>query len=143
MNVLDPKIKELVNFLNTLPTVKTLGSCQGHDDGGKTGNFNVPYISFTCIDRRILGFLASFRFAYENPSEILPEYRKYQPRLHADWCIYVITGEDPECSPEELKVDNREEDYVCYVLQPDRYSYNKPSDIYGDLSEILRFYKWK
>lgn len=143
MNVLDPKIKELVYFLNTLPTVKTLGSCQGHDDGGETGNFDIPYISFTCIDRRVLGFLACFRFAYENPSEILPKYREYQPRLHADWDIHVITGEDPEYSPEELKEDNRQEDYVFYVLQPDRCSYDKPSEIYSDFSEILKYYKWK
>lgn len=143
MNTLDTKIKELVFFLNTPPTVKTIGSCQGHDDGGETGTYDIPYISFTCIDRRVLGFLASLRFAYENPSELLPKYRKNQPRLHADWCIYVIMGEDPEYSSEELKADNRHEDYVFYVLQPDRYSYDKPSDIYGDFSEILKYYQWK
>ncbi|HWR27536.1 MAG TPA: hypothetical protein VN377_03755 [Candidatus Thermoplasmatota archaeon] len=143
MNAIDTKIKNLVYFLNTLPTVKTIGSCQEHDDGGETGNFLVPYISFTCNDRRVLGFLASLRFAYEDPSEILPKYRKNQPWLRADWCIYVITGEDPEYSPEELKADNRQEDYVFYVLQPNRYSYDKPSDIYVDFSVILKYYQWK
>jgi len=140
---LDKKIKKLVCFLNTLPTVKTIGSCQGHDNGGKTGNFDHPYITFVCADKRILGLLTSLDFAYEDLSEILPEFWKRQPHLKAYWEVLVVRANDSECTPEELKTENQEEDYVNYELEPYRFSYDKPSDIYGDFKEILKYYKWK
>ena len=45
----DVEIRPLVNFINNLEGVTTIGSCQGHDDGGKSGKWLYPYIKFRCI----------------------------------------------------------------------------------------------
>jgi hypothetical protein len=133
-----------VNFLNTLDGIKTIGSCQGHNDGGDTGNFNEPYITFICSNIRNLGLLASLCCAYEDSEEWIPERRKEQPKLKAYWSISVLAGEDSECTPEELIKDGRNpEEYVMYCLSPDPVSYVKPTDVYSDLKEILRYYKIK
>ena len=34
MTDIDKEIKQLVNFINDLDGITTIGSCQGHDDGG-------------------------------------------------------------------------------------------------------------
>jgi len=143
MNELDEKIKPLVDFLNTLPTVQTVGSCQGHDDGGDTGNFDEPYVVFNCTNNRVLGFLTSFRYTYEVPKGMKKEYNIHRPHLKVKWNISIQSEEDSEHTPEELKKDGKRQIYACYVLQPDYNSYEKPSHIYKDITEILKYYKWK
>ena len=34
--IVDKKITNLVDFINSLKGIETLGSCQGHDNGGQT-----------------------------------------------------------------------------------------------------------
>ena len=62
----DVKIKPLVDFINSLKGVETLGSCQGHDNGGQTGEWVFPYIKFKCLDNRSLGLLASIEYIYSD-----------------------------------------------------------------------------
>jgi len=103
MDELDEKIKPLVDFLNTLPTVKTIGSCQGHDDGGETGNFDEPYVLFHCTNNRVLGFLASFRYTYESTKGMKKEYKIHRPHLKAVWNISISSEEDSEHTPRRIK----------------------------------------
>ena len=69
MSGIDTKIEPLVKFLNQLDGVLTIGSCQGHDDGGGSGEWVYPYIKFKCINNRTLGFLASIEDAYKSINE--------------------------------------------------------------------------
>ena len=62
--IVDKKITNLVDFINSLKGVETLGSCQGHDNGGQTGEWVFPYIKFKCLDNRSLGLLASIEYIY-------------------------------------------------------------------------------
>ena len=49
MSGIDTKIEPLVKFLNQLDGVFTIGSCQGHDDGGGSGEWVYPYLSLIHI----------------------------------------------------------------------------------------------
>ena len=64
--IIDKKIKNLVDFINSLKGIETLGSCQGHDNGGQTGEWVFPYIKFKCLDNRSLGLLASIEYIYSD-----------------------------------------------------------------------------
>ena len=47
MSGIDTKIEPLVKFLNQLDGVFTIGSCQGHDDGGGSGEWVYPCLLYT------------------------------------------------------------------------------------------------
>jgi len=66
----DVEIRPLVNFINNLEGVTTYGSCQGHDDGGKSGKWLYPYIKFKCINNRSLGLIAGIENAYANLDDL-------------------------------------------------------------------------
>jgi len=136
--MIDKKIKELVEFLNTLPDLKTIGSCQGHDDGGHTGNFDSPYIKFRCHNQKTLGFIASIKRAYENTEDWIEEYKKRKPKLIGLWDVSLEEANDSECI-----IDLSKDDYVTYLIEPFYSSFDKPSDLYNDFKEILKWYKWK
>lgn len=141
---LDEKIKELCVFINNLDGIRTIGCCQGHDDGGKTGNFDEPYLTFITTNQRNLGLLSSLMYAYQDTDDWSKEDKKILPKLKAYWNIIVLPGEDSECSPKELLEDGRSTDeYVLYCLSPHPDSYEKPSDIYSDFDKILKYYKIK
>lgn len=140
---LDREIRELVEFMNSLDGITTIGSCCGHNDGGNTGNFTDAYITFRCKNDRMLGLLASLSFAYEDTEDCREEYKKIQPKLEAYWRISVLDCDDSEFSPEELDEKPTDWYYVSYSLSPDINSYEKPTDIYCDFKEILEYYKIK
>ena len=138
---LDRQITTLVEFLNTLDGIKTIGSCQGHDDGGKTGKWVYPYIKFKSTSNHSLGLLASIEYIYAdlnilyNLSEI--ELNNiYQPNLNAIWTIEVVPNHDYSASH---NVENDE--YVFYVLKAHSDSFTKPSEEYPDFINILDWYK--
>jgi len=138
---LDRQITTLVEFLNTLDGIKTIGSCQGHDDGGKTGKWVYPYIKFKSTSNHSLGLLASIEYIYAdlnilyNLSEI--ELNNiYQPNLNAIWTIEVVPNHDYSASH---NVENDE--YVFYVLKAHSDSFTKPSEVYPDFNKILDWYK--
>ena len=138
---LDRQITTLVEFLNTLDGIKTIGSCQGHDDGGKTGKWVYPYIKFKSTSNHSLGLLASIEYIYAdlnilyNLSEI--ELNNiYQPNLNAIWTIEVVPNHDYSASH---NVENDE--YVFYVLKAHSDSFIKPSEVYPDFNKILDWYK--
>ena len=84
---IDIKIKPLIDFLNSLNGVSTLGSCQGHDNGGQTGEWVFPYIKFKCLDNRSLGLLASIEYIYSDLRKLYGDISEeelskiYQPKL--------------------------------------------------------------
>tara|TARA_B100001142_G_scaffold276682_1_gene285832 strand:+ start:1107 stop:1550 length:444 start_codon:yes stop_codon:yes gene_type:complete len=137
----DVEIRPLVNFINNLEGVKTYGSCQGHDDGGKSGDWLYPYIKFKCINNRSLGLIAGIENAYANldslqklnnfnPSEL------YQPELKAMWTTEVVSNIDYN------SIENTEDDaYALFVLRADSSSYNKPSEVYEDFPTIIKWYE--
>ena len=49
MSGIDTQIQPLVEFLNQLDGINTIGSCQGHDDGGESGEWVYPYIKFKSV----------------------------------------------------------------------------------------------
>ncbi len=138
---IDERIKPLYNLLNSLPEVRTIGSCQGHDDNPV---FDHPYISFHCPNLRILGLLgslndmANFTDYVDLLPEILDELLKAQPILYADWSLHVLSVDDSEC-----EITGNNDYYVSYSLETYYPSYDKPSDIWDDIDEIVRYYKWK
>lgn len=155
---LDEKVKNLVFFLNTLPTVKTIGSCQGHDDGGETGEYYHPFITFYCKNNKVMSFLASLDSAYldENElSDICLDCRKHLPHLQAKWAIYANWVTDKKVTIEEYKANkhskftlkghkaNKQKGYVIFSLKPRSCSFVKASDIWDDLKEILKYYIWE
>ena len=138
---IDSKILDLVNFIDGLEGVKTFGSCQGHNDGGKDGKWFVPYIKFMCTDNRTLAFLASIEYLYSDLTSTYNISRKeaaeiYQPRLNALWSIEVVTNYDH--SSQDIIPPN---EYALYVLNANSESYKKPSDVYPDFQIILDWYK--
>jgi len=52
----DPGIAELVKYLNTIPTVRTLASCQGTLGEGGAEPYG-PYVMVTCKDKNTLARL--------------------------------------------------------------------------------------
>ena len=138
---LDKQIIPLVEFFNSLDGVSTIGSCQGHDDGGETGKWVYPYIKFKSMSNRSLGLLASIEYVYAdltimyNLSEI--ELNNiYQPKLNAIWTIEVVPNRDYSVSS---NVENDE--YAFYVLKAHSDSFTKPSEVYPDFNKILDWYK--
>ena len=137
---IDEKIKGLCDFINSLKDTRTIGSCQGHDDND---NFDHPYIKFACINNRVLGFLAGMMdSAYSDP-EYMNEWGLWlRPKLEGYWEITVDAGEGADFSPEELGSEGRRTDeYAVFVLSAERGSYDKPSELYGDIEEIEKYYK--
>ena len=141
MSGIDKKIAPLVDFLNQLDGINTIGSCQGHDNGGQSGDWIYPYIKFKCTNNRTLGFLASLEDAYKSiyeqaKSKYFDSSLAYEPDLDGNWCIEVTNNIDFN--------DNQiDDEYAMYVLRADLNSFDKPSDIYGDFNEILNWYKYQ
>ena len=138
---IDKQIIPLVEFFNTLDGVNTIGSCQGHDDGGETGKWVYPYIKFKSTSNRSLGLLASIEYVYAdltilyNPSEI--ELNNiYQPKLNAIWTIEVVPNRDYSASQNVEK-----DEYAFYVLKAHSDSFKRPSEVYPDFNKILDWYK--
>jgi len=52
---LEPKIKSLVEALNSWEGVKTYSSCEGHELRGSGPG---PYVTFSCDDKKILGAIS-------------------------------------------------------------------------------------
>ena len=99
MSGIDTKIELLVKFLNQLDGVITIGSCQGHDDGGSSGEWVYPYIKFKCTNNRTLGFMASLEDAYKSINEqaelkYFNSSLAFEPDLNGDWCIEVVKNID-------------------------------------------------
>ena len=141
MSGIDTQIQPLVEFLNHLDGVITIGSCQGHDDGGDLGEWVYPYIKFKCINNRTLGLLASLEDAYKSinqqaESKYFDSSLAFEPDLNGNWCIEVVNNID-------FNDGNIEGEYAMYVLRADLNSFDKPSDIYGDFNEILNWYKYQ
>lgn len=138
-NEIDDEIKEVVKFFNSLDGIRTIGSCQGHDDNKI---FDSPYITFRCLNERNLGMLVSlFEMAYANEEEVkdwFDEYKEHKPNLIGDWYISIITSNDSEC---ELERDD--DSYFLYCLALAECSNNEPSELYKDYDEMLKYWKWK
>lgn len=137
----DKEIKPLVIFLNTLKGVKTFGSCQGHNSGGKTGEWLYPYIKFKCTSNRSLGLLASIEYIYADLNSLytLNEVESsviYQPSLNAIWTLEVVPNNDYN-----LTEKVRKGEYALYVLKAHSDSFLKPSEVYPDFITILNWYK--
>ena len=98
--IIDYKIESLVEFINSLKGVETLGSCQGHDKGGQTGEWVYPYIKFKCLDNRSLGLLASIEYIYSDLRKLYGDvseeelFKIYQPKLKGIWTIEVLPNID-------------------------------------------------
>ena len=141
MSGIDTKIEPLVDFLNQLDGIITIGSCQGHDNGGDSGEWVYPYIKFKCTNNQTLGFLASLEDAYKSinqqaESKYFDSALAFEPDLSGDWCIEVVKNID-------FNDENIEDEYAMYVLRADFRSFDKPSEIYGDFKEILNWYKYQ
>ena len=138
---LDKQIKPLVEFFNTLDGINTIGSCQGHDDGGETGKWVYPYIKFKSMSNHSLGLLASIEYIYAdltimyNLSEIELD-NIYRPKLNAIWTIEVVPNRDYSASQNVEK-----DEYALYVLKAHSDSFKRPSEVYPDFSKILEWYK--
>ena len=138
---IDKQIIPLVEFFNTLDGINTIGSCQGHDDGGETGKWVYPYIKFKSISNHSLGLLASIEYIYAdlnilyNLSEIELD-NIYRPKLNAIWTIEVVPNRDYSAS-QNLDKD----EYALYVLKAHSDSFKRPSEVYPDFSKILEWYK--
>tara|TARA_Y100000746_G_scaffold74226_1_gene62290 strand:- start:4 stop:474 length:471 start_codon:yes stop_codon:yes gene_type:complete len=137
---IDIKIKPLIDFLNSLNGVSTLGSCQGHDNGGQTGEWVFPYIKFKCLDNRSLGLLASIEYIYSDLRKLYGDISEeelskiYQPKLKGIWTIEVLPNIDYH-----LPGNNGE--YAVFVLKAHIDSFKKPSKVYPDFDKILQWYK--
>ena len=138
---LDKQIIPLVEFFNTLEGINTIGSCQGHDDGGETGKWVYPYIKFKSMSNHSLGLLASIEYIYAdlnilyNLSEIELD-NIYRPKLNAIWTIEVVPNRDYSASQNVEK-----DEYALYVLKAHSDSFKRPSEVYPDFSKILEWYK--
>ena len=138
---IDKQIIPLVEFFNTLDGINTIGSCQGHDDGGETGKWVYPYIKFKAMSNHSLGLLASIEYIYAdlnilyNLSEIELD-NIYRPKLNAVWTIEVVPNRDYSASQNVEK-----DEYALYVLKAHSDSFKRPSEVYPDFSKILEWYK--
>ena len=141
MTDIDKKIKPLVNFINDLDGITTIGSCQGHDDGGPSIDWFYPYIKFKCTNNHTLAVLATIEHAYLSLNEqaklnSFESSLAFEPDLCASWCIEVVSHFEFN----QLKKPN---EFAMYVLRPESDSYDKASDIYGDFEQILKWYKYQ
>jgi len=138
---IDKQIIPLVEFFNTLDGINTIGSCQGHDDGGETGKWVYPYIKFKSMSNHSLGLLASIEYIYAdlnilyNLSDIELD-NIYRPKLNAIWTIEVVPNRDYSASQNVEK-----DEYALYVLKAHSDSFKRPSEVYPDFSKILEWYK--
>ena len=138
--IIDYKIESLVEFINSLKGVETLGSCQGHDNGGQTGEWVFPYIKFKCLDNQSLGLLASIEYIYSDLRKLYGDISEeelskiYQPKLKGIWTIEVLPNIDYH-----LPGNNGE--YAVFVLKAHIDSFGKPSEVYPDFDKILLWYK--
>ena len=137
----DKEIKPLVEFMNSLEGIKTFGSCQGHDDGGKTGKWLYPYIKFKCTNNRSLGLLSSIEYIYADLHSLYDLNEAdlttiYQPSLKAIWTIEVVPNND------YILIKNvKKHEYALFVLKAHSDSFIKPSEIHLDFKKILDWYK--
>ena len=137
---IDIKIKPLIDFLNSLNGVSTLGSCQGHDYGGQTGEWVFPYIKFKCLDNRSLGLLASIEYIYSDLRKLYGDISEeelskiYQPKLKGIWTIEVLPNID-------YHLPGNDGEYAVFVLKAHMDSFEKPSEVYPDFDKILDWYK--
>ena len=141
MNDIDKEIKQLVNFINNLDGISTIGSCQGHDDGGSSIEWFYPYIKFKCTNNYTLGVLATIEHAYLSLDEqaklsSFDSSLAFEPDLSASWSIEVV-------SHFEFNQMKNPSEFAVYVLRPESDSYNKASDIYSDFEQILKWYKYQ
>lgn len=137
--------KELVYFLNTLPTVRTIDRCQGPDYGGETDYSLHTDISFECFNLRVLGFLASIdNVGPFGLDELDGEEGRLLLNFNAKWAIYVFSAEDLVSTSGIFKaLKQGENKYIYYSLSPGGEYFENPSEIYSDFSELLKYYKWK
>jgi len=141
MTGIDKEIKQLVNFINDLDGITTIGSCQGHDDGGPSIEWFHPYIKFKCTNNYTLAVLATIEHAYLSLDEqaklsSFDSSLAFEPELNGSWCIEVVSHFDFN----QLKKPN---EFAMYVLRPESDSYEKASDIYSDFEQILNWYKYQ
>ena len=141
MNDIDKEIKQLVNFINNLDGISTIGSCQGHDDGGSSIEWFYPFIKFKCTNNYTLGVLATIEHAYLSLDEqaklsSFDSSLAFEPDLSASWSIEVV-------SHFEFNLMKNPSEFAVYVLRPESDSYNKASDIYSDFEQILKWYKYQ
>ena len=137
---IDYKIESLVEFINSLKGVETLGSCQGHDNGGQTGEWVYPYIKFKCLDNRSLGLLASIEYIYSDLRKLYGDVSEeellkiHQPKLKGIWTIEVLPNID-------YHLPGNDGEYAVFVLKAHMDSFEKPSEVYPDFDKILDWYK--
>jgi len=141
MNDIDKEIKQLVNFINNLDGISTIGSCQGHDDGGSSIEWFYPYIKFKCTNNYTLAVLATIEHAYLSLDEqaklsSFDSSLAFEPDLSASWSIEVV-------SHFEFNQMKNPSEFAVYVLRPESDSYDKASDIYSDFEQILKWYKYQ
>ena len=139
--ILDPKIKPLVDYFNSLSGIETFGSCQGHNDGGVEKRWFYPYIKFKCTNNRSLGLLATIEYIFSDIGSVFnitkeEEKKVLRYKLNAFWSIEVVANNDHR---KENGLDPNE--YALYVLKADSGSFNKPSEIYDDFALILNWYR--
>ena len=138
--IIDYKIESLVEFINSLKGVETLGSCQGHDNGGQTGEWVYPYIKFKCLNDRSLGLLASIEYIYSDLRKLYGDVSEeellkiYQPKLNGIWTIEVLPNID-------YHLPGNDGEYAVFVLKAHMDSFEKPSEVYPDFDKILDWYK--
>tara|TARA_B100000579_G_C22466411_1_gene681371 strand:- start:118 stop:588 length:471 start_codon:yes stop_codon:yes gene_type:complete len=138
--IIDYKIESLVEFINSLKGVETLGSCQGHDNGGQTGEWVYPYIKFKCLNDRSLGLLASIEYIYSDLRKLYGDVSEeellkiYQPKLKGIWTIEVLPNID-------YHLPGNDGEYAVFVLKAHMDSFEKPSEVYPDFDKILDWYK--
>ena len=141
MTDIDKEIKQLVNFINDLDGITTVGSCQGHDDGGPSIEWFYPYIKFKCTNNHTLAVLATIEHAYLSLDEqaklsSFDSSLAFEPVLNASWSIEVVSHFEFN----QLKKPN---EFAMYILRPESDSYEKSSDIYSDFEQILKWYKYQ
>ena len=141
MTDIDREIKQLVNFINDLDGITTIGSCQGHDDGGESIEWFYPYIKFKCTSNHTLAVLATIEHAYlgldeQSKLSSFDSSLAFEPNLNASWSIEVVSHFD-------FNQSKTPDEFAMYVLRPESNSYNKASDVFGDFEQILKWYKYQ
>jgi hypothetical protein len=128
---IDRKIRPLVDLLNSLPGVRTTGSCQGHI---RNGHLLEPSVSFVCTDERVLGMLTSILEGHWPTLGGRGDsswFWEHAPALKVPWEVLALPGDDPFIQPE---TDVR---YVFYCLHPQRGTYRRPSETWNDIVKIV------
>ena len=129
------------NFINDLDGITTIGSCQGHDDGGPSTDWFYPYIKFKCTNNHTLAVLATIEHAYLSIDEqaklsSFDSSLAFEPNLSASWSIEVV-------SHFEFNEMKNPSEFAMYVLRPESDSYDKASHVYSDFEQILKWYKYQ